>query len=94
MSAYRSVPADGMHGVQCIETTVTITDDTDATLITGFSPKRFIAALPTNEQNFNGGAYIDYYTVNATGTSVVATCSTTVASAVGDVKWRLYFHNN
>lgn len=94
MAGYRSVPADGMHGVQCVETTVTITDDADATLIAGFSPKKFIAALPTKEQNFNGGAYINYYTINATGTSVVATCSTSVASAVGDVKWRLYFESN
>lgn len=71
--------------------TCAITDDTDATLPLGsISGKRIVAVYPV-EQVFSSDAYINYLVVNATGTSVVVTASTSVNSASGNVKFAVVY---
>ncbi len=86
---FKKIPSR-IPGELIYETTVAVTDDTDVTLVANFGTKRFKGARIV-EQSFNNDYYVNYYTLNATGTSVVATCSTSTTSAAGTVKWEIFF---
>jgi hypothetical protein len=70
---------------------VAIEDDTDVTLPLGnLTNERIVAVYPV-EQVLSSDAYINYLVVNATGTSVVVTASTSVASASGKVQFAVVY---
>jgi len=76
----------------CESVTLSITDDTDATLIADLGTKK-VAGVVAKEQNFSSGAKINYMVVNATGTSVVINCSLSVNSALGTATFLVFLED-
>lgn len=87
---YRKLDLNLPSSMAAVAVTKQVIDDTDVTLCAELGFHRFIGAIPA-KQNFNSATYVDLFSVNATGTSVVANCSTKTASATGDVEWWLFF---